>query len=204
MAKLISERIKICLYNLIDADQSGFLKGRYIGQNITTVLDIMHFAEYENIPAILVSVYFEKTFDKLDWSFIHKCLENYNFPPFIRQWVKILYTDTVSCITNNGWHSNYFRLSRGVRQGCPLSPYLFILCAEFLATDIRQNNKNQGIKIGSKMFKIKQYADDTQIFSHFTEESVKEIIKTFSNYSSLSGLEINYNKTEVMRKIQTV
>ena len=172
MAKLIAERIKICLYNLIDADQSGFLKGRYIGQNITTVFDIMHFAESENIPAILVSVDFEKAFDKLDWSFIHKCLENYNFPPFIRQWVKILYTDIVSCVTNNWWHSNYFRLSRGVRQGCPLSPYLFILCAEFLATDIRQNNKIQGIKIGSKFFKIKQYADDTQFFSHFTEESV--------------------------------
>ena len=148
MAKLIAERIKICLHNLIDADQSGFLKGRYIGQNITTVFDIMHFAESENIPAILVSVDFEKAFDKLDWSFIHKCLENYNFPPFIRQWVKILYTDIVSCVTNNGWHSNYFRLSRGVRQGCPLSPYVFILCAEFLATDIRQNNKIHGIKIG--------------------------------------------------------
>ena len=199
MAKLIAERIKICLHNLIDADQSGFLKGRYIGQNITTVFDIMHFAESENIPAILVSVDFEKAFDKLDWSFVHKSLENYNFPPFIRQWVKILYTDIVSCVTNNGWHSNYFRLSRGVRQGRPLSPYLFILCAEFLATDIRQNNKIQGIKIGSKNFKIRQYADDTQIFSHFTEESVKEIIKTFSSFSSVSGLEINYNKTEVMR-----
>ena len=121
----------------------------------------MHFAESENIPAILVSVDFEKAFDKLDWSFIHKCLENYNFPPFIRQWVKILYTDIVSCVTNNGWHSNYFRLSRGVRQGFPLSPYLFILCAKFLATDMRQNNKIKGIKMGSKNFKIKQYADDT-------------------------------------------
>ena len=129
MSKLIAERIKICLYNLIDADQSGFLNGRYIGQNITTVFDLMHFAESENIPAILVSVDFEKAFDKLDWSLIHKCLENYNFPLFIR-------------------HSNYFRLRRGVRQGCPLSQYLFILCAEFLATDIRQINKIQGIKIG--------------------------------------------------------
>ena len=83
-----------------------------------------------------------------------------------------------------------------------------MLCAEFSATDIRQNNKIQGIKIGSKFFKIKQYADDTYFFSHFTEESSKETINTFSNFSSVSGLEINYNKTEVMRigsiKIQTV
>ena len=148
MAKLIAERIKICLCNLIDADRSGFLKGRYIGQNITTVFDIMYFVESENIPAILVSLDFEKAFDKLDWSFIHKCLENYNFPPFIRQWVKILYTDIVSCITNNRWHSNYFGLSRGVWKGCPLSPCVFILCAQLLATYLRQNNKIQGIKIG--------------------------------------------------------
>ena len=63
MAKLIAEIMKICLYNLIDADKSGFLKGRYIGQNITTVFDIMHFAESENIPAILVSGDYEKAFD---------------------------------------------------------------------------------------------------------------------------------------------
>ena len=75
MAKLIAERIQFCLHNLIDADQSGFLKGGYIWQNITTVFDKMHFAESENIPAILVSVDFEKAFDKLDWSFTHKCLE---------------------------------------------------------------------------------------------------------------------------------
>ena len=162
VAQLNAERIKICLHNLIDTDQSGFLKGHFIGQNITTVFDIMHFAESENIPAILVSVDFEKAFAKLDWSFIHKCLENYNFPPFIRQWVKIFYTDIVSCVTNNGWQSNYFRLSRSVSQGCPLSPNLFILCAEFLAIDIRQNNKIQGIKIGLK--KNKQYANDTQNF----------------------------------------
>ena len=143
---------------------------------------------------------FWRAFDKLDCSFIHKCLENYNFPQFIRQWIKILYTDIVSCVTKNGWHSNYFRLSRGVRQGCLLSPYLFILCAEFLTTYIRHNNKILGVKIGLKKFKIKQYADDAHIFSHFTEESVKEIIKTFSNFSRVSGLEINNNKkTEVMR-----
>ena len=64
-------------------DQSGFLKGRYIEQTITTVFDILHFTESENIPAILVSVDFEKAFDKLDWYFIHKCLKKSN--PFVRQ-----------------------------------------------------------------------------------------------------------------------
>ena len=61
----------------IDADRSGFLKGRYIGQNITTVFDIMHFVDSEYIPSILVSVDLEKALDELDWSYIHKCLENY-------------------------------------------------------------------------------------------------------------------------------
>ena len=129
------------LPSLIGLDQSGFLRGRFIGQNITTVFDIIHFTEIEYIPAIFIYLFMdlEKTFDKMEPSFIHKCLEIIIFIFCKENGLK--YTDIVSCVTNNGFHSDYFKLSKGVRQGCPLSPYLFLICAEFQTEDVRQNNK---------------------------------------------------------------
>ena len=113
--------------------------------------------------------------------------------------VQILYTDISSCVTNNGWNSDYFHLERGVRQGCPLSPYLFIIAVELLAINIRLNPTIKGIKIGEKIYKIKQFADDTQLVILFDAKSMEEIDKVFGNFSGISGLTINYGKTEILR-----
>ena len=162
-------------------------------------MDLIYFTQDENIPALVISVDFEKAFDTLEWPFMYQCLEKFNFPPLMKQWVKILYPDIKSCVINNGWGSEYFSLERGVRQGCPLSPYMFIMCAEILAQEIRNNTKIEGIKIGRKEFKIKQYADDTQIFIQYSSNLLTELVNTFIEYSNICGLKINFDKTEVMR-----
>ena len=66
---------------MIDQDQTGFLKGRYIGQNIVTIFDIIHHTDVEFIPAVMISIDFEKAFDKLEWNFMFKCLEFFKFSP---------------------------------------------------------------------------------------------------------------------------
>ena len=73
------------------------------------------------------------------------------------------YRNIESCVLNNGWASNYFIPERGVRQGCPLSPYIFILCAEILANKVRENKDIKGITVCGNEIKISQYADDTTI-----------------------------------------
>ena len=91
----------------------------------------------EQIPSLLLLVDFEKAFDSVEWSFIEKTLKYYNFGTSLIAWVKLFYTDISSCIQNNGWSCDFFTLSRGVRQGCPLSPCLFIcLCAEILGSTV--------------------------------------------------------------------
>ena len=101
----------------------------------------MELTDEQNIPAVLVLVDFEKAVDSLEWNFIEKSLEYFNFGQNIQHCVKTLYNKANSCVINNGWASKSFSLERGVRQGCPLSPYLFLLAAEILAINIRQKSQ---------------------------------------------------------------
>ena len=89
-----------------------------------------------------------------------KTIRLYNFGDSLITWIKLLYTDTSSSIQNNGWSSDIFQLNRGVRQGCPLSPFLFILCVEILGNAIRNCDQVQGIRVLDSECKISQYADD--------------------------------------------
>ena len=102
---------------------------------------------------------------------------------------------------NNGWKSNPFIQSRGLRQGCSISALLFILIAEILALNIRHNQNFKGIKIklrnSTKQIKICQLADDTTIFIQNKQE-INNVLKIIENYGQFSGLKLNKNKTEAL------
>ena len=88
-AKAIANRFKHVLSNLIDNDQTGFLKGRFIGENIRLVDGIIKHAAAKNIPGLLLFLDFEKTFDTVEWSFIQKTLKHFNFCPSTMNWIRL-------------------------------------------------------------------------------------------------------------------
>ena len=180
---------------IIHSNQSGYVEGRFIGETIQTIIDdIMEFTKCEGIGGILAFLDFEKAFDSVEWNFLHKCLDVYNFSSDFKKWVSVLYTDISSCVSNNGVHSDFFALSRGVRQDDPLSPYLFIVAVEILAIAKRKNNIH-GISIGDQEYKLVQYADDiTGILKD--EESLKVFLDVMKSYEKVSGLKINISKSE--------
>ena len=92
----------------------------------------------------------------------------------------------------------FFYIKRGCRQGDPLSPYLFILCAEILAIKIRGNNKIKGISVTRIEYKLSQFADDTSLILDGTEESLDEALEELDWYAKISGLKINFSKTQVI------
>ena len=112
----IANRIKSVLDNIIHENQKGFIGGRFIGENIRLIYDILFETKDQNIPGLLLSIDFENAFDTVSWGFIEKCLGYFNFGPCIQKWIKLFYTRKESCIHQNGFVSEFFFLNRGCRQ----------------------------------------------------------------------------------------
>ena len=89
----------------------------------------MEFSLKVNIPRLMIFIDFHKAFDTLDWSFLVSCLNSSCFGPDFIHWVKTVYNNIQSCVINNGLTTDYLILERGVRQGDPLSPHLFVVCS---------------------------------------------------------------------------
>ena len=180
------------LDELINRDQTGFIKGRSIVENIRVIYDIMKLTEEKQIPGLILLIDFEKAFDSLSWNFLHKALEYLNFGDSVRQWIKMFYNGISSAVIQAGHLSSFFNIQRGCRQGDPLSPYLFVICAEFLAAKIKKNENIKGIIINGIEFKISQYADDTSVILDSTETSLNHTLTELSHFSQISGLRMLY------------
>lgn len=190
----IANRIKGVLSNLISFDQNGFLKGRYTGDCIRTVYDIMHSLQEDQSPGILFSIDFEKAFDSVSLSFIRKVLDLFNFGPSILQWFDTFYKNASLSVLVNGFSSHSFPYERACRQGDPLSPYLFILAAEILNVFVKNNNSIHGIVVGEHEYKMTQYADDTTFFIEANERSFLNLYNQIEYFVNCTGLRVNLDK----------
>ena len=182
LAKTIAKRIEPFLPKPIHSDQTGFVKDRYIGQNIRLLSDLMEYTDFKKISGILLFSDLEKAFDSVEWKFIMNSLELFNFGPSIRKGFSILYDNVETAVMNAGYMTNYFQVSRGVRQGCPLSPLLFILSVELLASKIRREPNCRGVSLPNHQeAKISQFADDT-ILSYQVTQNLSDVpCKLLSN-----------------------
>ena len=196
----IANRVKTYLDKIINPDQTGFIKGRNLAENIRTIYDIMQYTEDENIPGLLLLIDFEKAFDSVSWSFIQKSLQFFNFGTSIQKWVRLFYTNCTSAVNQCGHMSESFTgtLYRGCRQGDPLSPYLFLICAEILAILIRRNSDIKGINLVDKGKKITMLADDTSMLLDGSEKSLDTCLNVLKYFANISGLRNNYDKTLVI------
>ena len=180
-----------------NADQTGYIKGRYIGENVRLISDLISYTAAKNLPGLAVFLDFEKAFDSIEWNFLFKVLDKLNFGHDFKNWIQTFYCDTTSCVANNGYASDFFKLERGVRQGCPLSGTLFVLGIEIPALAIKKNPKIEGIRVGAREIKITQYVDDTTVFLK-NPESMSHLRDLLEKFERCSGLKINHTKSEAM------
>ena len=176
------------LPKLVNHDQVGYIKERYIGENIRIIEDIMTYTDLKHLPGYIILIDFEKAFDSVEWSFLLKSLASFNFGLNFMKWIKIIYTNIESCVTNNGYLSKYFQLSRAL---------IFTLVAEVMAIKIRNDKSITGIKAESREYKICQLADDTTVFVS-NSQSVTQLVLVLQKFQKYSGLKINIDKTEII------
>ena len=106
-AKTIANRINRVLPALINNNQTGFLKGRFIGENIRLIDSLICYAKEQNIPGLLLFLDFEKAFDTIEWYFIRNTLSFFGFGASVISWVNLFYSGPESCVLNNGWASDF-------------------------------------------------------------------------------------------------
>ena len=198
LSGVMAKRMKEVLGSIISETQKGFLRNRFISENTRLVYDILDYLKRTNKNGVLLLIDFEKAFDSLEWYFINKVLEVYNFGSEFRKWFKVMYNNVKSTVINNGHFSEFFNISRGCRQGDPLSPYIFILCVEPLAAVIKNDNGITGLRIGNHCHKIGMYADDTFLLQDGSESSMNRTFEVLEMFHTCSGLKANIEKTQAV------
>ena len=195
----IAERIKSILPKIIGEEQKGFLAGRYIGENIRMLYDILSYTDTHNLPGMVMLIDFEKAFDSISWSFIKRTLDFFKFGPDIKRWINIFYEGITACVSINGSYTRWFQIQRGVRQGDPLSPYLYLISAEILSLIIKKHQEIKGIKLADNVEAlISQFADDTALYLDGSQKCFEACISCLENFTKLSGLKMNFEKTQIV------
>ena len=161
LAKCLAKRMKDVLPKIIKCDQTAYIANRFLGESVRLISDILDVSKTLNIDGYIMTVDIEKAFDSVDHVFLYSCLKRFGFDESFINWIKVLYEKQESCVLNGGQSTGYFPLQRGVRQGDPISAYLFIITIEVFFNMVRNNPKIQGLNVLGFNFLLTSYADNT-------------------------------------------
>ena len=196
---MISNRIKSVLEELISTDQTGFISNKFFGENTRLLYDTIGYCQSENNDGLLIVVDYSKAFDTIEWRYVDQCLDISILVKKIISWIQLLRTRLIWRVEQNGHFTDIFELSRGCRHGDSISPYICVLCAEFLAHLIREKSYIKGIKVHNKEVNISLYADNTTIFLQAEKESLSGVMRVLDWFKKHLGLGVNKEKTKVIK-----
>jgi hypothetical protein len=198
--KLLATRLAPELSKMISTSQSAFIKHRSIHDSFVYVRGVIKEAQFKNNPLIFLKLNFAKAFDSIHWEYLLEALQAFGFG---EQWIKIIFlllSSASSRVLLNGTPGKPFHHRRGLRQGDPLAPMLFILALEPLhriLTRAADDGILSTISHRADRMRTSFYADDAAIFLNPIEAEVKSVFEILSFFGRTSGLKINLSKCTI-------
>ena len=189
-ARALAGRLLKVIHLVVAPDQTPGVPQRFIGENVTLLRDVVRYANAADLPVAVLSLDQEKAFNHVDWPILLSTLSKMGFGPSFIRWVNLLYSDIQSSVIVDGHTSRYFKPSRGVRQGCPLSPLVHVHTMEVLAVNIRAHPAIKGLVLPHSQDPLpvlSLYADDTSVIST-SDATTVAVFDTYSCFEAGMGL----------------
>lgn len=210
LSKVLSNRLKACLGSIISDKQSAFIEGRLLTDALVA-FEVNHYMRRKNqgkygVAGLKIDI--SKAYDRLEWGFIKNMMTKFGFQ---QQWidrVMKLINSVSYTFTHNGQEFGNVKPTRGLRQGDPISPYIYILCAEGLSAMIRRNESaglihGCAVARGAPIISHLLFADDCYFFFKAIESEANVMKKILNRYEEISGQVVNFNKSSVVFSANT-
>ncbi|XP_010687394.1 uncharacterized protein LOC104901504 [Beta vulgaris subsp. vulgaris] len=202
IAKIITHRLQSVIGEVVDTAQVGFIPKRNITDNILLATDLIKGYNRKGIsPRCTIKVDLKKAYDSIEWTFLKSMMLELGFPqPFV-SWVMACVTSVSYSIMLNGKPGKPFYAKKGLRQGDPMSPFLFAIGMEYLSRCLKHLKDNKKFhyhpKCGRFHITHMMFADDLLMFCRGDLTSIHEMFLAFRMFSQASGLEANLHKSNI-------
>ncbi|KAL3675310.1 hypothetical protein R1sor_025258 [Riccia sorocarpa] len=200
-AKALQLRLSPILQRLITWEQNSFLPGRLLHSTVLLCNEAVHQAKHNGQPSVLLKLDFRKAFDMLNWEFLYKSMKQMDFGEEFIRMVTALNTNASSSVRINNTRSKTFKISRSVRQGCPLSPLLFTIALQVFSDAINsmiREGQLKGIELPGTGIQYCQglFADDAHILLYADRTNLLNAKQLLQTFGVASGLRVQWNKSK--------
>jgi hypothetical protein len=202
ITKVIAMRLKKVLPTIIPKNQGGFIKGRQILDNLVLVQEAIHSSTQRKEKGMVIKLDLANAFDRVRHEYLFTVMEKMGFSQKFTTWVKACIAAPWIAPLVNGRSTEFFQASRGLRQGCPLSPLLYAIQASVLSFQLgncQQNQTLSGLRIVHNVEDINhaQFVDDTLLLGGASVNTARNFKRELDIYKEISGSKINYQKSMI-------
>ncbi|GKE24724.1 putative RNA-directed DNA polymerase, eukaryota, reverse transcriptase zinc-binding domain protein [Tanacetum coccineum] len=202
ISKILANRLAMVISAVVSEVQTAFIKEHQIVDGPFIMDEIISWARLYKKKIFILKVDFERAFDTLNWSFLDSIMAQMGFSSKLRNWISACLHSAFTSILVNGSPTPEFKLEKGLRQGDPLSPFLFILVVEDLNV-VLEEAKNRhifkGVEVGRDKVNVLhlQFADDAIVLGDWSYSNIKNLSSILTCFHIASGLMVNFNKSQL-------